>query len=312
MPDPSKFDWNDLAYFLAVARAGRLTLAAHRLGVEHSTVSRRIAALEAALGTRLFTRMPAGYALTPAGEQLLKLAEDMESVASTVAREVGEGDLALAGTVRIGAPDGFGTYFLAACLGRLALRHPSMQLELIATPRVFNLSKREADIAIALSRPHEGRVHARKLTDYELGVYASDTYLRGAAAITCREDLAHHPFIGYADDYIFTPELDYVPILLRELRPVLRSSSIVAQLHATVSGAGLCVLPVFMARELPNLRRVLPAELQLKRAFWMLTHAELQGLARVRTTVDFILREVTAARALFVDPASSEGSGQGT
>lgn len=301
MARSTKFDWNDLSYFLAVARAERLTVAAKRLGMEHSTVSRRIVALERALCTRLFNRLSTGYSLTPNGEQLLRLAEEMELVAGSILADVGGGDLALTGTVRIGAPDGFGSYFLAPRLGKLVQRHPGLEFELIAMPRMFSLTKREADIAITLSRPREGRLHAHRLTDYELGVYGAADYLTGAPPITCREDLVHHAFIGYAEDFIFSPELDYIPLLLRDLRPSLRSSNVIAQLHATVGGAGLCVLPCFMARREAGLARVLPADIRLTRSFWLISHAELRGLARVRMTLDFIEREARAAAASFMD-----------
>jgi len=297
------FNWNDLSYFLAVARAERLTLAARRLGVEHSTVSRRITALEAALGTQLFSRSPSGYTLTASGEQLLRYAEDMESVAGSVLSDVAGGDLALAGAVRVGAPDGFAGYFLAPRLGALRDRNPELEIELIAMPRMFSLSRREADIAIGLSRPEEGRLHARKLTDYALALYASHDYLRAHAPIRARDDLANHPMIGYADDYIFAPELDYVPLITRELRPTLRCSNVVTQLQATLGGAGLCVLPCFMGDQEPRLTRVLREDVLLKRSFWLITHADVRGLARVRATADFLLAEAQAAEALFLGSA---------
>jgi DNA-binding transcriptional LysR family regulator len=155
------FDWDDLRFFLAVARAGRLTAAARQLEADHTTVSRRISALEGALRAKLFERKPQGYSLTEQGERLLGLAEGMETQALAVASQVGGADLALSGTVRIGAPDGIGTYFLAPELGALAERHPDLTLQLVALPRTFSLSKREADIAITLEQPTEGRLVSR-------------------------------------------------------------------------------------------------------------------------------------------------------
>ena len=189
----STFDWNDLRFFLAVARAGRLTVAARQLEADHTTVSRRISALEHALKTKLFERRPQGYALTEAGERLLSKAESMESQALAVASEIGGSDLALSGTVRVGAPDGFGTYFLAAELGALAERHPGLVLQLVALPRTFSLSKREADIAITLEQPTEGRLVSRKLTDYRLRLYASEAYLERHGPIRELADLAGRP-----------------------------------------------------------------------------------------------------------------------
>lgn len=300
MPKASAFDWSDLFYFLAVARAGRLTVAARRLGVEHSTVSRRIAALERALGAQLFNRLQTGYTLTPSGERLLASAEEMEAVAGTIVSDIGGADIAISGSVRIGAPDGFGSCFLAPCVGSLLQRHRALELELIAMPRIFNLSRREADIAIGLSRPEEGRLHALKLTDYELGVYAARSYLAHAAPVRTRADLAQHRFIGYVDDYIFSPELDYVPLLLSDVRPAVRSVSVVAQLNATLAAAGLCILPRFMAEPHAALQRLLPDEVRLIRTYWLIAHADVFRLARVRAVADFVLAAVKAAQPLFL------------
>ncbi|QRG07976.1 LysR family transcriptional regulator [Xanthobacter dioxanivorans] len=299
------FDWSDLRFFLAVARAGRLTAAAARLKVEHSTVSRRIAALEVALGAKLFDRRPHGYGLTAAGERLIAAAEGMETLALAAQGEIGGADLGVAGTVRVGAPDGFGTFFLAPRIGALADLHPELDIQLLAMPRLFSLSKREADIAISLSRPKEGRLHARKLTDYRLGLYAARAYLNRHGPIESRASLQRHPFIGYVDDLIYAPELDYVPLVAKDLRVRLKSSSLVAQLTATQAGAGVCVLPCFMADlfrdERPDaLVPILPEEVGLTRTFWLLTHTDTRDLARIRVAADFITHLVQNARGQFL------------
>lgn len=294
-----ELDWNDLRYFLAVVRAGRLTEAARRLGQDHSTVGRRIAALEQAVGARLFERRPQGYFLTPAGQRLIPTAETIERAALGAARAAG-GEARIAGIVRIGAPEGFGGHFLAPRLGRLATAHPELQLELAALPRVFSLSKREADIAIGLSRPTEGRLYVRKLTDYHLQLYAAADYLDAHPEITGTDDLHAHRLIGYVDDYIFTPELDYLPLIAKGLKATLRSSNLLAQLAATASGAGLCVLPCFLAAGRSDLRPVLPDTVRLTRSFWLITHADLHDLAQIRATSDFIAQEVREARGLFL------------
>lgn len=299
------FEWSDLRFFLAVARAGRLGAAATRLGVEHSTVSRRLSALEAALGAKLFDRHPHGYGLTAAGERLLAAAEGMESLALAAQGEIGGTDLGLAGTVRIGAPDGFGTFFLAPRIGALSELHPELDLQLLAMPRLFSLSKREADIAISLSRPKEGRLHARKLTDYRLGLYASRAYLERHGAIDSRAALPRHGFIGYVDDLIYTPELDYVPLVAKELRVRFKSSSLVAQMTATQAGAGVCMLPCFMADLFAGpkpdaLVPILPGEVGLTRTFWLLTHADTRDLARIRVAADFIAEVVQKGRSVLL------------
>ena len=299
------FEWSDLRFFLAVARAGRLTAAAARLGVEHSTVSRRLGALEATLGAKLFDRQPQGYALTAAGERLMAAAEGMESLALSAQGTIAGADLGVAGTVRIGAPDGFGTFFLAPRIAALAQMHPDLDIQLLAMPRVFSLSKREADLAISLSRPKEGRLAARKLTDYRLRLYAARAYLDRHGPIESRSALSRQAFVGYVDDLIYTPELDYAPLVGKDLRVKVKSSSLVAQLTATRGGAGVCVLPCFMGDLFAGegadaLVPVLQHEVSITRTFWLISHTDMRDLARIRVAADFIAAEVHKARAMFL------------
>jgi DNA-binding transcriptional LysR family regulator len=296
----SRFDWDDLRFFLAVARAGRLTVAARRLGADHATVSRRISALETALKAKLFERRPQGYSLTEHGERLLAKAESMETQALAVSSEIGGADLALSGTVRIGTPDGFGTMFLAPRLAGFAGHYPDLEIQLVAMPRLLSLSKREADIAVSLAPPKEGKIVARKLTDYRLGLYATAAYLDRHPSVTSPDDLHAHGMIGYIDDLIFMPELDYLDEVSKGLRPRLQSSSLVAQLQATLMGGGICVLPHFMAVQEPRLLPVLPGTVSIVRSFWLIVHADLKEVARIRATMDFIVREVKAARSHFM------------
>jgi DNA-binding transcriptional LysR family regulator len=292
-------DWDNLRYFLAVARAGRLTTAARRLHVDHATCSRRIAALENSLSAKLFERRPQGYFLTSYGERLVAMAEVMESQALAAQNEVGGQDLSISGTVRIGAPDGFTTYFLAPRIGQLTARYPELEIQMVASPRLLSLSKREADIVISLNRPIEGKVVARKLTDYDLALFASRSYLKNAKPIATPEDLFAHPIIGYVDDLIFTPELNYLDEVAKGLRAKLQSSNLIAQMMATIAGRGLCVLPLFMTAQQATLVRVLPAVVSLHRSFWLTIHADLRSLARIRMIADFLSLEVRKARKVF-------------
>lgn len=291
----NRFDWDDLRYFLSVARAGRLTVAARRLGADHATVSRRITSLETALKTKLFERRPHGYQLTAQGERLLANAEAIETQALAAQSEIGGADLSLSGAVRIGAPDGFGAMFLAPRIGALAERYPELDLQLVAMSRIPSLSKREADIAISLSPPREGRIVARKLGDYDLALYAAPAYLATHPPVRSVQDLSSHRIIGYIDNLIYSPELDYLDEVAKELRPRIQSSSILAQLAATEAGAGICVLPQFMTRQ-ARLQRVLPDAVKLTRSFWLIVHADLRDVARIRATMDFLVREIRAAR----------------
>lgn len=302
-----RFDWDDLRFFLAVARSGRLTTAARRLNADHATVSRRITSLETSLKAKLFERRPQGYGLTAHGEQLLAKAESMETEALAIQSEIGGADMALTGTVRIGAPDGFGTSFLAPRLAKFVSAYPGLEIQLVAMPRLLSLSKREADVAITLAPPKEGKIVARKLADYRLGLFASRAYLEASPLVTCTDDLFAHQIVGYIDDLIFTPELDYLDEVARGLRPRLQSSNLVAQMRATVAGAGICVLPDFMAAQEPALVRVLPDQVSLERAFWLVVHADLKDVARVRAVVEFIVREARLARAFLLGEPARAG-----
>ncbi len=308
----SRFDWDDLRFFLAVARAGRLTVAARRLGADHATVSRRITALETALKAKLFERRPQGYGLTEHGERLLAKAEAMETEALAAASEIGGADLALSGAVRIGAPDGFGSVFLGPRMAKLAEAYPDLEIQLIAMPRLLSLSKREADIAISLAPPKEGKIVARKLTDYRLRLYASRDYLARHAPPRQPEDLFDHVIVGYIDDLIFTPELDYLDEVAKGLRAQVQSSNILAQMNATLAGAGICVLPDFLAAREPSLVCVLPDQVALTRSFWLIVHADLKDVARVRAIVEFLVRETKANRAAFLGETPSAASAAGS
>jgi len=294
------YNWDDLRFFLAVARSGRLTAAARQLGAEHSTVSRRITNLERDLNAKLFERRPQGYTLTEQGNKLLISAEELESVAIAAQGEISGSDYALSGAVRIGSPEGFGTYFLAPCLARLSLIHRDLDIQLIARPRVFSLSKREADIAISLDRPREGRLHSRKLIDYSLSLFASKQYLEDTFVPTTLEHLSDHRIIGYIDDLIFMPELDYLPEISKFLQPKLSSTSVVAQMESTKAGAGICILPTFMAINEPDLVHILSDEVHLTRSFWLVIHSDMRKLARIKTVGDFIANEIRNQRERFM------------
>ena len=293
------FDWNDVRSFLAVARSGRLTLAAARLGVDHTTLSRRIAALEHGLKAKLFDRSPSGYAPTEEGLRLMPVAEEMERLALRAQETVGGSAACVEGTVRIGAPEGFGSYFLAPRIAGLKDRHPELTVQLVAAPAVFSLAKRDADVVVSVARPPAGRLSVSKLIDYDLGLYAAPAYLSGRPPIASAADLCRHRFVSYIGDLLHFPELDFLQHVAPECATSVESSNLVAQLRATLAGAGLCVLPAFLAAEEKALVRVLPDEVSLTRALWLIVHQDLAALARVKAVVRFIRDEVDAARGVF-------------
>lgn len=291
-------NWDDLRFFLAVARTGTLTAAALLTATEHTTVARRIQALEDLLDRSLFHRSNLGYALTEAGEGLLATAEAMES-AFLSARAAPEAGRTIAGTVRIGAPDGFGSVFLAPRAHRLTRQHPNLEIEILATARIFSLSKREADIVVSLSSPQQARVVTRRLTDYRLCVYAAPRYLAAAEPIRAVADLGRHPFVGYIEDMLFARELNYLNVVGPDTVARIRSTNLLAQVHATLAGAGLCILPAFIAATYPGLVPVLPDALALTRAFHMHIHEDNRKAPHIRAVAAFIVREVEAAQGLF-------------
>jgi DNA-binding transcriptional LysR family regulator len=302
-----KFDWDDLQAFLAVVRAGRLTVAARKLGVDHSTLSRRIAGLEQAIGATLFDRRTAGYALTAEGERLVPDAEAMESLAIRIRSRQDDAAQGLAGTVRIGTPEAWGTYFFARELRELARMHPELEVELVANPRMFSLSKREADIAVSMTRPEQGRLVARRLNDYELGLYAARSYLDEHGPVRSRRDLERHRLVGYIEDLLWSTELDYLSEISPTLTPQIRISNVISQVQAVAAGVGVAVLPCFLAGRETELVRLLPGEISMTRSYWLLTHADARDLLRVQVVADFIVGRLAALGEDFWRDARERG-----
>jgi DNA-binding transcriptional LysR family regulator len=223
----------------------------------------------------------------------------MERLAIGAREAVGGTAAIVEGTVRIGSPEGFGSYFLAPRIARLNQAHPKLVVQLVAASAVFSLSRRDADIVVSVSRPPAGRLTASGLIDYDLGLYAAPDYLSGGAPIVRCEDLKGHRFVSYIGDLLHFPELDFLQHVAPGGSTSLESSNLVAQLKATLAGAGLCVLPAFLAGEEPGLVRVLADEVRLTRSLWLIVHQDLAELARIRAVVRFIKQEVEASRAVF-------------
>jgi DNA-binding transcriptional LysR family regulator len=290
-------NWDDVRIFLAVARSGQILGAAKTLGLNHATVARRLTALEEALGSKLFTRKTNGSDLSGAGERFLVHAEAMESAVLAASESAGT-DSAIEGTVRVGAPDGFGVAFLAPRLGELTDRHKGLRIELVPVPRAFSLSRREADIAVTLERPREGRLVARKLTDYRLGLYAARGYLDIHGRPATLDDLGNHQLVGYVEDLLFTASLDYTAEFHRGWRSSLAVSSAMGQTEAVRAGAGIGILHGFMARGDHRLVPVLP-EHTLTRSYWTVVHEDLRTIRRVTLVAEFLGEVVARDRAMF-------------
>ncbi|MFJ1308180.1 LysR family transcriptional regulator [Agrobacterium tumefaciens] len=292
-------NWDDVRLFLSVARSGQFLSAARKLGVNHATLSRRISALEAAIGTQLFLRSTNGCELTEEGQRLLAGAERMETEMLNAQANLGRVDTAVAGTVRIGAPDGLGVSFLAPRLGRLTARYPDLKIQLVPVPRSFSLSQREADIAITIERPEQGRLMFSKLTDYSLGLYASADYLADYGTPDDVEALKRHRRIGYVEDLIFSPSLNFTGEIMRDWDAAFEISSATGQTEAVRSGAGIGILHNYIAGQYPELLRIMP-QLTISRSYWTAYHESARQLVRVRTVVDFLQELVAEERRIFI------------
>jgi DNA-binding transcriptional LysR family regulator len=280
---------------LAVARQTRLLNAGRKLGLDPATVGRRVTALEEALGAKLFDRSPQGYALTEAGLTLVAHAQAMETQASAAAEEVGGHSERLSGTVRIGAPDGVSNYLLIEACDALSRDNPELQVQAVALPRMFSLSKREADLAITVSPPSAGRLTVRKIADYQLRLYVRADILAGLGPVRSIEDLRVLRGIGYISDMIFDKELDYYALLGRSSDPALTSNSLIMQLRWCLRGSGICILPDFVAREHAELAPVLEDDIRLTRAFYLVRHQDDARVARINRMAEVIVERMRAA-----------------
>lgn len=285
-------DWDDMRVFLAVARTESLSGAGRRLKIDPATVGRRIARLEDAIGARLFAKSPQGYALTEDGSRLMQHAETAET-AMEGAAEALSGPEGLTGQIRIGAPDGCANYLLPQVLATICDANPGLEVQIVALPRVFNLSKREADMAIAVSRPEAGRLTVQKLTDYHLHLAASRDYLARHGPITTRDDLRHHRMIGYIPDMIFDKELDYLSEIGAAAAP-LTSNSVSVQLNWLRHGAGVGVVHDFALPAAPELVKVLDAQIHLTRAFWLIRHEGDGRVERLNRFATLLAQEIRA------------------
>ena len=291
-------NWDDVRIFLAVARAGQILGAARRLGINHATVSRRVAALEADLKVRLFRRLTTGSELTPAGERFLEVAERMEAEMIAARADLAADGDEVSGTVRIGAPDGFGVAYLAPRLGALTSQYRDLSVQLVPVPRSFSLSRREADIAITVDRPSEWRLVAGKLVDYTLGLYASKRYAAEHGLPARAEDLTAHGLVGYVADLVIDPALDYAPEFSPDWNARFSVSSALGQVEAVRAGAGIGILHSFIARDHDDLIRV-DAIPSIRRAYWLVYHESVRPLRRIQAVSSFISRIVERDRAIF-------------
>jgi DNA-binding transcriptional LysR family regulator len=247
---------DDLRYLVAVANTGRLVAAAHALGVDHTTVSRRLRTLEKVLGVTLLERGAYGWELTETGRAVAEQARPIQAAVEGAAlAAAGAHPDALAGTVRVTAPDGFGTLFAVPALTRVRQRHPDLSIELITATRQLGLHQSGFDLAIAIGEPTTTRLFTERLAEYALALYASADYLAEHGDLASADEVARHTLIYYIDPLLQVGDLDldrYLPGATARFT----STNIFAQLEATRRGAGIGLLPKFLAVTAPELTPV--------------------------------------------------------
>lgn len=298
-------NWDDIKIFLEVARSERLSIAAKRLAMDASTVSRRLHKLEQQLESQLFERTIDGHVLTDDGKTLLNSARQMEQNASNALEQIKNNNQANCGKVRIGVTEAFGNFFVAAHLLALQQDFPDIQIDLLHFSRFVKISRNEADIAIAVERPKSTSMIVSKLCDYKLQLYAHPNYLHQVTEGEIKlEDLGQHKWVSYVDNLLFTDELSYLKELASHLNepliPRFNSTSIISQYSAIKSGLGIGVLPCFVGDLDNELIKLHPQEIDIIRSFWLVTHPESKRLSHVATVWDYLKKLVKQQESLLM------------
>ncbi len=293
-------NWDDLRVFLEVSRTQLLSKAASRLNLDQTTVSRRLQRLEDKLSVQLFERSRRGHKLTQAGCALRPYAEKVESATFSAQESLTGTDQALSGMIRVNVADGFGAHFVAPRLAEFTSLHPAIEVELVSNLNFLNVSQRETDIAVHLARPSADNLIVQKLTDYHLKLYASKDYLAKSEPINGPNDLSGHTFVGYIDDFIYASELRYMEDTVLNEPSRVRLSSTVAQYHAVRNGAGLCILPCFMAHGDSALVPLLEEVVLVTRTFWLIMPKDLKNVARVQSFAGFLTRICQREKSLLL------------
>jgi DNA-binding transcriptional LysR family regulator len=282
-------EWDDLRYLLAVGRQGTLSAAARDLGVNHSTVFRRIGLIEEQLGVRLFERRRDGCTPTPAGEEAILLAEHMEGDDDRLERRLAGRDTRLSGVIRVTTTDTLLEPTLAPMLAAFRDAQTDIRLELIVDNRFFSLSKRDADVAIRPSAAPPETLVGRRVSAIATAIYGAAGYLEAAPPL---DRLDEHDWIAPDDSLATLPSARWLRATIRQTEPVLRTNTLMGMLAAAKAGLGLAALPCFLGAVAPELRRVRPPLDALASELWLLTHRDLQHVARLQAFLDFAHRSL--------------------
>lgn len=294
-------NWDDLRILLAVSRQSKLDRVAISLGIDATTISRRLKRLEETFGETFFERTRRGHILTPRGEIVVRRAEAMESNWLAIERSGIKSNL-VSGRVRLGVTEGLGATVIAPMISEFSKQWPAIDVDLIALSGFVSVSKREADMSILLARPRTGRLKVQRLKKYMLHLYGSKEYIESNAPITDIEALQQQKLISYVDDLIYSPQLRYFDEVFPGLQPQYTSTSILAQLEMTRSGAGLCILPSFIAARHSDLVPVLAEEIRVERSFWLVVHEDVANFSRIRAVKEAIMSSFEQKKSLFTTP----------
>lgn len=283
-------DPQDLLLLLAVARSGRYTSAAATLGVNHTTVARRVAALESALGGRVLARAAGGWELTELGRRAARAAEGVEAAVGIL--EAPDAAASFSGVVRISATDGFSAFVAAPAVAALQRDHPLLQVELVTVTRRALQQRSGLDIEVVVGRPQVHRAEAIQLAEYVLGMYASRDYLDLNGTPADLDELATHPLVYFIDSMLLVDDLDAPRRLVPTMRDSLTSTNVFVHVEATRAGAGIGLLPCFVADRHPDLVRVLPESVDERLPYWMVLRPESLDRPAVAAVVQAIRRRV--------------------
>lgn len=292
------FDWNDLRFFLAIAREGSTLGAAKTLNVSQPTVQRRIAALEQSIRRELVERHPTGYRLTEFGKALVPHAEEVERSVAALGRQITSGGQELGGTLRVTCPEGMASRLLAPLIEDFRARYPELRVDLIMTDRRLDLAKGEAEVALRIHEPGEGSLVARRIAESLWAVYASRSYVQHHGRPQSWEDLEHHAVVAFGGELAD----NHAGRWLKESAPGARiaatGSSMLGVLGAVKSGAGLAPLPILLGGSEDDLLPVLAPVPELSTKVYLVMHADLRSTPRVRAFCDFVVAEVKRFRPL--------------
>ena len=282
-----QLNWEDARYLLAVARAGRLGRAAETLGVSVMTLSRHLNQLQHRVGTSLLTRHSKGMQLTNEGSRLVEYLERAEAEIEAAGSIFEAHGRSVSGTVRIAAPEGFALKVLTPNLATVLREHPDLNVEIVPQTPGFSLSRREADIAVMVGRPNEDQLHSELLGTYDLGLYASESYVTAYGMPTEIDELLNHRLIGYVEDLLFSERVNIARQVASEWVSNLAIYSPIGQVEAVRSGLGIGVLHEFLLDHHMELVSVLP-ELRFSREFFLVSHPTTARVPRIQAMLKFM------------------------